>query len=99
MPEEDWQTLADLVRPHLSAAADLLAEAAERNSELVKLCWENGTAEVVRMELADLRHHLSGRTSIGPGNPFYLSHTSSWRGPAMETARAEEFPESPPGDE
>jgi hypothetical protein len=99
IPQEEWDALADAVRPHLKAAAQVLADHAERNNELLKLCWEDGTAEVVRMEMEDLRHHLSGRRSIGPGNPMHLSHTTTWRRPAEADPPAGGSPESPAGDE
>jgi hypothetical protein len=74
IPEDEWEVVADGLRQHLTAAAKVLTECAEKNSESLKLSRYDSTDEVVRRELADLRYHLSGRTSIGPGNPLHLSH-------------------------
>ena len=85
VPEEEWAAVAAAVRPHLQAAAKALTECSERNAELLALCREQGVSEVVRIELLDLQHHHRGRTSTGPGDPFALSHVSTWRAPAVDT--------------
>ena len=84
IPEEEHRAFADAIRPHLQAAAAAIAEHVKRNHVLLDLCRVRGTLEAVQLELADLQHHLTGRTAIGPGNPLRSGRVSTWRPPEDE---------------
>jgi hypothetical protein len=76
VPEEEWNALADELRPHLRAAGELIRQRVAKYRELIDLHAEERLDETVYITLASLREELKGRRAGIRGNcevPFPLN--------------------------